>query len=316
MVEVGTHHMPALMATSGKHDYSFKNLTQHDKDMIDARNVKVFVFCDNIGHLLPDLLMTAGLFVGGLGIVNSPSVPFFGLQPTYFQKKWNREFMKLGIDYDYKDRNGKKNITPREQVQSGDYFAVLRLDGLDQIIGYGTGSMSGHSVEAVWDHRDGKSDLYICESQDSWYWPHGKGLQCNIYEDWMQWAQNAGFNVAHLPLSKEVAARFDEEKAWKWIDSVKGMPYGYRNFLFSWIDTEDKNFPPLMDIEFFMSGFIMLEKLLPGTADVLVKEALNHRVGKEGLTIEDAIIEGHKQGKTMKQLLAMPEIDGTMYSDG
>jgi hypothetical protein len=28
------------------------------------------------------------------------------------------------------------------------------------------------------------------------------------------------------------------------------MPYGYRNFLFSWLDTESGNYPPLLDLEF------------------------------------------------------------------
>ena len=71
-----------------------------------------------------------------------------------------------------------------------------------------------------------------------------------------------------------------------------------------------------MDIDFFVSSLIILDKLLAGRPGVLLKEALNHRVEKEGLSIEDAIIEGHKQGKTIKQLLAMPEQDGAMFSDG
>jgi hypothetical protein len=53
------------------------------------------------------------------------------------------------------------------QIKSGDYFAVLRLDGLDPMIMYGTGSHSGHTVMAC--RFDG--DLYILESQDAWYWP-------------------------------------------------------------------------------------------------------------------------------------------------
>jgi hypothetical protein len=45
-------------------------------------------------------------------------------------------------------------------VKSGDYFAVMRLDGLDPMIMYGTGSHSGHSVVAL--RIDGQ--LYITES--------------------------------------------------------------------------------------------------------------------------------------------------------
>jgi len=71
---------------------------------------------------------------------------------------------------------------------------------LDQIIQFGTGSHSGHSVTAVWDHT--VNELYIVESQDSWYWPLGKGLQRNKYDDWMKAAQDAGFNVVHMPMKK------------------------------------------------------------------------------------------------------------------
>jgi hypothetical protein len=91
---------------------------------------------------------------------------------------------------------------------------------LDQIIQYGVGSHSGHSVIAVWDKRDG--ELYIVESQNSWYWPLGKGLQRNKYNVWMQAAQNAGFMVAHMPLRKDLALKFDEEKVWAWFSTVEG----------------------------------------------------------------------------------------------
>jgi len=43
----------------------------------------------------------------------------------------------------------------------------MRLDGLDPMIMYGTGSRSGHSVVAL--RFDGEP--YIVESQDAWYWP-------------------------------------------------------------------------------------------------------------------------------------------------
>lgn len=43
----------------------------------------------------------------------------------------------------------------------------MRLDGLDPMIMYGTGSHSGHTTTAL--RFDG--ELYIVESQDAWYWP-------------------------------------------------------------------------------------------------------------------------------------------------
>lgn len=43
----------------------------------------------------------------------------------------------------------------------------MRLDGLGQIIMYGTGAYLGHNTMAL--RFDG--ELYIVESQAAWYWP-------------------------------------------------------------------------------------------------------------------------------------------------
>lgn len=69
-----------------------------------------------------------------------------------------REIYDTGIDY--------------HMINSGDFLAITRLDGLDQIIGYGTGGIAGHSTLALWfPEEDGTKELYVIESQDAWYWP-------------------------------------------------------------------------------------------------------------------------------------------------
>jgi hypothetical protein len=42
--------------------------------------LRVFRTCDSFAHLLPDVLLTAGLFLGGFGL--NPDTPFFGSRPT------------------------------------------------------------------------------------------------------------------------------------------------------------------------------------------------------------------------------------------
>jgi hypothetical protein len=55
-------------------------------------------------------------------------------------------------------------------IQSGDFICIMRLDGVDPIIMYGSGTHCGHSTMAL--RFDG--ELYVVESQDGWYWPvHG-----------------------------------------------------------------------------------------------------------------------------------------------
>ena len=83
-------------------------------------------------------------------------------------------------------------------------MAITRFDGLDQLIEWGTGSRSGHS--AVIYEIDGEK--WVVESSDAWYWPK-KYIQKNKWEDWKVYAQNAGFNVAILPLSPEKRAQWN-----------------------------------------------------------------------------------------------------------
>lgn len=231
------------------------------------------------------------------------------------QKEWNVKFIQEATGYQWKTRDPKVvNIAPKEKVRSGDFFAITRFDGLDQIIQWGTGSHSGHSVTAVWDKRDG--ELYIIESQDSWYWPLGKGLQRNKYDDWMKAAQNAGFNVAHLKMRKDLADKYDEDAVWKWFETVQGMPYGYRNFLFSWIDTKYDNIPAILDFNFVYVVFTILESLSKDVGQLLLGEAFNHRLGTKGLDLKSLAVEAGKQGKSFNDLFAMVEEEGVMYSDG
>ena len=72
----------------------------------------------------------------------------------------NRHFLKWAVNYDLEPRHTEKVEIPESEIQSGDYLAVLRLDGLGPIIMYGTGSHSSHTVAAL--RMDGK--LYIVES--------------------------------------------------------------------------------------------------------------------------------------------------------
>jgi hypothetical protein len=156
----------------------------------------------------------------------------------------------------------------------------MRLDGLDPMIMWGTGSHSGHSVAAL--RMDG--ELYIVESQDAWYFPSHR-IQRTRFDVWMEYAENCDFHVVHMPLSDEKRAQFNESAAIEWFYSVEGLPYGYHNFLFSWIDTPEKNLPPLLPNELVPIAFSILEKLDWNLTDTFFTQALNHRLGTEGLNI-------------------------------
>lgn len=314
LIQVGTQIQVVNIFMHGTHNYTFKNLSDKDNQFIAGVGVQPFLFCDNVVNLIPDLFKTIGLFLGGLDLIPNVILPFVGPLPMKVQEELNVEFIKKATGYEWKKRSASPNIPSKDKIKSGDYFPVTRFDGLDQIIEYGTGSHSGHSVVAVWDKRDG--ELYIVESQDSWYWPLGKGLQRNKFDDWMTQAQKIGFNVSHMPLRPDIAEKFDEVAVWKWFDTVKGMPYGYRNFLFSWIDTQYENAPPLLDLDFAWLAFTLLSKVDKEIGNLMVGEAMNKRLGTTGLDLVDINIEAAKQGKNIRSLMAEVETEGWMYSDG
>ena len=58
-----------------------------------------------------------------------------------------------------KDWTSKTTTIDTELIQSGDALVVTRLDGLDQMIGWGVGSHIGHTAIAMRE----QGELYIVE---------------------------------------------------------------------------------------------------------------------------------------------------------
>ena len=150
---------------SGRHEWTFDVQSDDAKVDLSQHGLQTYLFCEDIQEELLSIITTLKAFIGGLGLHGKISL-FEAHVPEYMEKA-NKEFMKWGLGWELEERPTRKVHIDESLVQSGDYFAVLRLDGLDPMIMYGTGSHSGHSVMAM-RFDDG---LYIVESQDSWYWP-------------------------------------------------------------------------------------------------------------------------------------------------
>jgi len=160
-------------------------------------------------------------------------------------------------------------------------FAIMRLDGLDQIIMYGTGSAIGHNTMAM--RFDG--ELYIVESQDAWYWPTA-GLQRTKWADWIERAEAADFHVTHLSMREDIRAQFDREKAIAFFEETEGLPYGYHNFLYGWIDTTRSNLPGILPNELLPIVGSVVEAIMPHDIAMTYTEALNFRLGTEDLDLD------------------------------
>jgi len=297
----------------GKVSVTFNNLTPNDLYDITQNGVRIFTFCDDISTLMEDIAMTAELFSGGF--TTDKWLPVIGSHVTWWMEKANIQFLQQSINYTMIRRPNTTQTLQKEQIASGSFLAVTRLDGLDEIIMWGCGSRVGHSTVAVWVTLNGVRDLYIMESQAGWYWPR-TGIQMNQFDQWVKWANDASFNVVVLPLKAEIQAIFNETSAYEWFKTVEGMPYGFHNFAFGWIDTPTQNFPTMLNSNFLMPAIQAVYKLMPDAINSVFLLSLNKHAGTVGLTLPELEVAAGAQNMTLLQLAAVVEQEGWMYPDG
>jgi len=205
-------------------------------------------------------------------------------------------------------------------IHSGDFFGITRLDGLDPMIIWGYGGATGHTATALW--IDG--ELFVCESTvNSDYWPNN-GIQKTPYQQWITWAQNASYNVAWVPLAPEISAMYNETAAIEFFNTVIGLPYGFHNFLFGWLDTSVDNLPCLppaydqcltWELVQILSGVV--DALDPKLAYRFFNQAFQKRLGTTINGTAEIYQYGQvNEGITFDVLYTIPEEDGWVYDDG
>ena len=296
----------------GDHKIKLKNLSTDDMDEIKVNGIKLLGFCSGMIETMKSLFMTLGAFVGGLGYDPHAKIPIFRPHIPEYMVKHNLAMLQFYNHWQPLPRNDTVVDIDENEINTGDFVAVSRLDGIDPMIMMGIGSTIGHSAVCAW--IDGK--LYVLESQDGFYWPY-HGVQKTPFKEWVQLAHNAEFNVAILPMREDIRAKFDTEKAVSWfLNGIEGLPYGYHNFLFGWIDTVDSNMPFAITHGHFEFLFTVLEKISKDTATLMMGEAFNMRIGTRNLTLAQATAEAARQGYTFEEVVAMPEGDDWEYSNG
>jgi hypothetical protein len=177
-----SHYHLETFGKEGTHTLEFKNLSADDKVDIAANGIRTFLWCDGIIDTAISLIKTIMMFAGGLSA--DPKLPIIGSHIPDYMAEANIDFLyrtmggpeKMGLE---KREKNLLAIDP-DTIGSGDFFVIMRLDGLDPLIDYGTGSHSGHSVMSL--RFDG--ELYMVESQDGWYWPN-KHIQRTKWADWV-----------------------------------------------------------------------------------------------------------------------------------
>ncbi len=260
----------------GVHTVTFTNLNSDEILDVSFEGFKVYMFCDGYIDTFISVFKTFLCFFGGLS-PNPDLGPVKGSHIPPYMEKANVEFFHNTMGWDLVERTTQVVDIDESLINSGDFLAILRLDGLDPLIMYGSGSHAGHSTMAL--RFDG--ELYVVESQDAWYWPI-KSIQRNKFADWIQYAKNCDFHVSHLPLNEESRAKFNETAAQEFFFATEGVPYGYHNFLFGWIDTPENNWPPLLPPELITVVFSVFSRLAPVAAESFYWQAMNKRLSTVG----------------------------------
>lgn len=275
---------------------------------ITTKGVRVFQFETGILDVVSDLLST---------------VLLFGSEATQGVPQWVAD-----VNLDFLAKYAGVKMTPRstpsvtideDSINSGDFFGVMRLDGLDPMLAWAMGSTTGHTTVALRDPADGQ--LYIAEStvKDS-YWPTD-GIQKTPYKQWIAQARAAGYQVVHAPLSLDIAKNFNVSAAWDLFHEVEGVEYGYRNMLWGWIDTLKDNYPCLppdytrcLQWEHIEVVFGIADRVLPFFTQLMVTPAWNKRLNTSGLGVSELFYVAGQMGIDADEIPTMIELDTYDYN--
>jgi len=153
-----TWHMETFYC-KGQHVLTFNMPSVIEQKDVGLTGISIFMSCYGIVKETESIMRFMEVFVD----VNKQSMEI----PDYMANA-DRQFLWDSMGYDLPERPGHPNIDIDPlTVKSGDFFGVTRLDGLNPLIMYGTGSHIGHCTTALW-FEDG---LYIVESQGNALWP-------------------------------------------------------------------------------------------------------------------------------------------------
>jgi len=247
---------------------------------IQKYGIQSFLFCEGVVETVEAVLKTLEAFIGGTG--TNPDIPIVGSHVPEYMEKTNVDFLQEAMGLSLEKRTILDVDINPDLINSGDFFLIMRLDGLDPIIMWGTGSHGAHCVTAL--RFDG--ELYIVESQDAWYWPT-HNIQRTPWKTWIQQARNASYNVVWMPLDAEAQLKYDEKKAQTFFEEIEGLPYGYHNLLFGWIDTVRDNLPNLLADQFAPILFSIIELVKPKWSNLVMASALNKRLGVENKNMSE-----------------------------
>lgn len=267
---------------------------------------------------------------GGLGTIQSilATINIFYNKNATKIRQANEQFLLIRGLYDkFTKRDNSITKIDKSKIKSGDNLQVVKLDGLDPLVAWGTGGRTGHTAIVVWNRNH--TQLFVCESTDASpfgsYWPPPYGIIMTPFDQWFEQAVTATFAVNLLPLSDKAASEWNNDAYWDWFESVQGMPYGYHIMLYSFMDTHDpaQNYPKPIDDDTMNFLLPYLDRLvgndnksIGSNMYSLIGEGLNHRLNTKcvGADMQNCLSnELIKRNMSYAEATAIPEQDDWKY---
>jgi hypothetical protein len=122
--------------------------------------------------------------------------------------------------------------------------------------------------------------------------------------------------VSLMPLRADLQAKFDSAAAQRFVAQSLGLPYGYHNFIWGFIDTPTQNFPPPLSEQFFSVAFSVFDRTSPALATRIYVSGMNKRLGTSCNNTECLVDEIMRRNTTLGEVMTVPEQDSWVYNDG
>lgn len=205
---------------------------------------------------------------------------------------------------------------PESDIQTGTLMAINRLDGLGTLEDWATGARTTHIAMLMWLGSGADRALHVVESTDTEsYWPN-PNVQSTLLKEWIPMAVAANYSVAILPLKPELQAKFDADAAELFVAGSLGERYGYRSFVATFYDVAVGSLPWPAAWQSVESLFQLIGLVDPAIPELIMNEGLNKRLNTTGLGMIAAANLANQRNMSWGELLAMPEQDNWVYSDG
>lgn len=276
----------------GTHTLLIYNLQDEEINDILNNGLRIFYFPDGLLGTLIDTYQVYRIFFG-----------------TYTSQN-TRKFLEDNMNIKFIERPIKYYNFSEKLIKNGDLFIKTTLDGPNGLIMYGTGGRAGHMCVALWI----ETELYVLEATNT-------GIIKTPYKKWLSGLtpNNMYIMIAHL--NDYYFNKFNATNAIKFFNSVEGLPYGYSNIFYSWVDTINDNYPTPLNEKLIPSLLVLTESLYSELVyDIFIK-GINQRLSFylnstqcKNMTSVFQVLDS--KNITLSRLLALPEKDIWTYPQG